>query len=107
MKLRCGIGYVIQNAGLMPHQKVIDNVATVTILNGQSRRAARNAAYRVLEQVGLDPELATRYPAELSGGEQQRVGSNTIGPTGCCRARLTALCRISSARAAAIDGCNF
>ncbi|BBY06154.1 ABC transporter ATP-binding protein [Mycobacterium noviomagense] len=74
VKLRLGIGYVIQNAGLMPHQRVIDNVATVPILKGQSRRAARTAAYRVLEQVGLDTKLATRYPAQLSGGEQQRVG---------------------------------
>ncbi|OBK49273.1 proline/glycine betaine ABC transporter ATP-binding protein [Mycobacterium kubicae] len=72
--LRRGIGYVIQNAGLMPHQRVIDNVATVPVLKGQSRRAARAAAYQVLERVGLDPKLATRYPAQLSGGEQQRVG---------------------------------
>jgi osmoprotectant transport system ATP-binding protein len=74
VKLRLGIGYVIQNAGLMPHQRVIDNVATVPVLKGQSRRAARKAAYEVLERVGLDPKLATRYPAQLSGGEQQRVG---------------------------------
>ncbi|QLL07284.1 ABC transporter ATP-binding protein [Mycobacterium vicinigordonae] len=74
VRLRRGIGYVIQNAGLMPHQRVIDNVATVPILKGQSRRAARAAAYQVLERVGLDPKLATRYPRQLSGGEQQRVG---------------------------------
>src|SRR5579884_1487594 len=64
VKLRLGIGYVIQSAGLMPHQRVIDNVATVPILKGQSRRAARTAAYQVLEQVGLDTKLATRYPAD-------------------------------------------
>lgn len=74
VKLRRGIGYVIQNAGLMPHQRVIDNVATVPVLQGQSRRAARKAAYAVLERVGLDSKLAARYPAQLSGGEQQRVG---------------------------------
>jgi osmoprotectant transport system ATP-binding protein len=74
VKLRLGIGYVIQGAGLMPHQRVIDNVATVPVLKGQSRRAARKAAYDVLERVGLDAKLATRYPAQLSGGEQQRVG---------------------------------
>lgn len=72
--LRLGIGYVIQHAGLMPHQRVIDNVATVPVLRGQPRRAARAAAYDVLERVGLDTKLATRYPAQLSGGEQQRVG---------------------------------
>ncbi|OBB94538.1 proline/glycine betaine ABC transporter ATP-binding protein [Mycobacterium sp. 852002-30065_SCH5024008] len=74
VRLRLGIGYVIQHAGLMPHLRVIDNVATVPVLKGQSRRAARAVAYEVLERVGLDTKLATRYPAQLSGGEQQRVG---------------------------------
>ncbi len=74
VQLRLGIGYVIQHAGLMPHQRVIDNVATVPVLKGQSRRAARKAAYEVLERVGLESRLSTRYPAQLSGGEQQRVG---------------------------------
>ncbi len=74
VRLRLGIGYVIQGAGLMPHQRVIDNVATVPVLQGQSRRAARKAAYAVLERVGLDAKFANRYPAQLSGGEQQRVG---------------------------------
>ena len=74
VKLRLGIGYVIQHAGLMPHQRVIDNIATVPVLRGQPRRAARKAAYELLERVGLDAKFATRYPAQLSGGEQQRVG---------------------------------
>ncbi|OBF55731.1 proline/glycine betaine ABC transporter ATP-binding protein [Mycobacterium sp. 852002-50816_SCH5313054-b] len=74
VRLRLGIGYVIQHAGLMPHQRVIDNVATVPVLMGQPRRAARRAAYEVLERVGLDAKFGTRYPAQLSGGEQQRVG---------------------------------
>jgi osmoprotectant transport system ATP-binding protein len=74
VKLRLGMGYVIQNAGLLPHRRVIDNVATVPVLQGQSRRDARRAAYEVLERVGLDSKLADRYPAQLSGGEQQRVG---------------------------------
>jgi osmoprotectant transport system ATP-binding protein len=74
VKLRLGIGYVIQSAGLMPHLKVVDNVATVPVLKGESRRSARKAAMGVLERVGLDPKLADRYPAQLSGGQQQRVG---------------------------------
>ena len=72
--LRLGIGYVIQSGGLMPHQRVIDNVACVPMLKGQSRRAARRAAYDVLTRVGLDPKLGERYPGQLSGGQQQRVG---------------------------------
>lgn len=74
VKLRLGIGYVIQSAGLMPHQRVVDNVATVPVLKGESRRAARRSAMDVLDRVGLDRQLANRYPAQLSGGQQQRVG---------------------------------
>ena len=74
VKLRLGIGYVIQSAGLLPHRTVVDNVATVPVLRGDSRRNARKAALAVLERVGLDPALASRYPGQLSGGQQQRVG---------------------------------
>jgi osmoprotectant transport system ATP-binding protein len=74
VKLRLGIGYVIQSAGLMPHLRVVDNVATVPVLRGESRRSARKSAMDVMERVGLDPKLANRYPAQLSGGQQQRVG---------------------------------
>ena len=74
VKLRLGIGYVIQSAGLMPHLRVVDNVATVPMLRGESRRSARRSALEVMERVGLDVKLADRYPAQLSGGQQQRVG---------------------------------
>ncbi|MDJ1370330.1 ABC transporter ATP-binding protein [Gulosibacter molinativorax] len=72
--LRRSIGYVLQNGGLLPHRTVVDNVATVPMLQGVSRREARSAAVGLLERVGLDPQLATRFPAQLSGGQQQRVG---------------------------------
>ncbi|QBS41118.1 ABC transporter ATP-binding protein [Nocardia sp. CS682] len=74
VKLRLGIGYVIQSGGLLPHRTVVDNVATVPVLRGDSRKAARAAALEVLDRVGLDRSLAGRYPAQLSGGQQQRVG---------------------------------
>lgn len=72
--LRRRIGYVMQNAGLLPHLTVADNIATVPRLNGQSRRAARNRALELMDLVGLDTEMADRYPSQLSGGQQQRVG---------------------------------
>jgi osmoprotectant transport system ATP-binding protein len=72
--LRRGIGYVIQHAGLFPHRTVLDNVATVPMLLGRTRRQARTDALGLLERVGLSPEFADRYPAQLSGGQQQRVG---------------------------------
>jgi osmoprotectant transport system ATP-binding protein len=72
--LRRGIGYVIQQAGLFPHRTVLDNVATVPVLTGASRRTARARAAELLELVGLPAGLTKRYPAQLSGGQQQRVG---------------------------------
>jgi osmoprotectant transport system ATP-binding protein len=72
--LRRGIGYVIQQAGLFPHRSVLDNVATVPVLAGQSRKAARTRAAELLEIVGLTQDIGKRYPAQLSGGQQQRVG---------------------------------
>jgi osmoprotectant transport system ATP-binding protein len=72
--LRRRIGYVMQNSGLLPHLKVIDNVATVPVLNRVPKKQAREAALRLLDTVGLDRTLAGRYPSQLSGGQQQRVG---------------------------------
>ncbi|WP_248958076.1 ABC transporter ATP-binding protein [Sphaerisporangium perillae] len=72
--LRRGIGYVIQQAGLFPHRKIVDNVATVPYLLGWDKKKARARAMELLERVGLDTKLAGRYPFQLSGGQQQRVG---------------------------------
>jgi osmoprotectant transport system ATP-binding protein len=72
--LRRRIGYVMQNSGLLPHLTVIDNVATVPVLNRVPRKQARQDALRLLDTVGLDRTLADRYPSQLSGGQQQRVG---------------------------------
>lgn len=74
VQLRRGIGYVLQNAGLLPHFTVIDNVATVPRLNGTPKAEARRRALELLDIVGLDRALADRYPRQLSGGQQQRVG---------------------------------
>ncbi len=74
VQLRRSIGYVMQNSGLLPHFKVIDNVATVPVLNGVSRKQARRDALELLDTVGLSRDLADRYPSQLSGGQQQRVG---------------------------------
>jgi osmoprotectant transport system ATP-binding protein len=73
-QLRRGMGYVIQQSGLFPHRTVADNIATVPVLVGATRRAARQRALELLELVGLPASLGSRYPAQLSGGQQQRVG---------------------------------
>ncbi|MGX7677402.1 ABC transporter ATP-binding protein [Jatrophihabitans sp. DSM 45814] len=73
-KLRRGIGYVIQHAGLFPHRTIVDNVASVPYLLGTDKKLARARAMELIERVGLDPKFAKRYPSQLSGGQQQRVG---------------------------------
>jgi osmoprotectant transport system ATP-binding protein len=74
-ELRRGIGYVIQQVGLFPHQTVADNVATVPRLLGWERARIAARVEELLDLVGLPPaEYARRHPSELSGGQRQRVG---------------------------------
>ncbi len=73
--LRRGIGYVIQQVGLLPHYTVAQNVGVVPGLLG--RPAAETAARttELLERLHLPAaRFAAMLPAQLSGGQQQRVG---------------------------------
>ncbi|MER3393436.1 MAG: ATP-binding cassette domain-containing protein, partial [Microcella pacifica] len=70
VKLRRRIGYVMQNSGLLPHRRVIDNIATVPRLNGVPKKEAHARALELMDTVGLDRSMAERYPAQLSGGQQ-------------------------------------
>ncbi len=72
--LRRGIGYVIQNVGLMPHRRVRDNVAMVPHLLGWDEERIARRVDELVDLFHLDPALLDRYPAELSGGQKQRVG---------------------------------
>jgi osmoprotectant transport system ATP-binding protein len=74
VKLRRGIGYVMQNSGLLPHRTVAENIATVSRLTGVPKKPARVRALELMDTVGLARNLADRYPSQLSGGQQQRVG---------------------------------
>jgi osmoprotectant transport system ATP-binding protein len=73
-ELRRGIGYVIQQAGLFPHRKVRDNIATVPRLLGWDRDRVHERVDELADLLGLDRDMLGRYPSELSGGQQQRVG---------------------------------
>ncbi|APV44725.1 osmoprotectant transport system ATP-binding protein [Dehalogenimonas formicexedens] len=74
-ELRRGIGYAIQGVGLFPHWTVYENIATVPKLLGWDRQRIRQRVMELLDLIGLDAtEFSDRYPAELSGGQAQRVG---------------------------------
>lgn len=75
IRLRRGIGYVIQEVGLFPHLTVERNVGLVPRLEGWDAQKIRVRVVELLEMVGLEPkEFAHRHPHELSGGQRQRVG---------------------------------
>lgn len=74
-RLRMGIGYVIQQIGLLPHRTVAENIAIVPRLYGWPRDKTQERIDELLELIGLDPETTRhKYPAQLSGGQMQRVG---------------------------------
>ncbi|HEV3153922.1 MAG TPA: ABC transporter ATP-binding protein [Candidatus Baltobacteraceae bacterium] len=75
IELRRNIGYVIQAVGLFPHMTVAQNISVVPSLLRWDRARIAARIDELLELVSLDPSrYRGRYPRELSGGEQQRVG---------------------------------
>ena len=73
--LRRRIGYAIQSIGLFPHWTVEDNIATVPRLLKWREARVRDRVSELLELFRLDPpSYRGKYPHQLSGGEQQRVG---------------------------------
>ncbi|HYH92157.1 MAG TPA: betaine/proline/choline family ABC transporter ATP-binding protein, partial [Candidatus Saccharimonadales bacterium] len=64
---------VFQHFGLLPHRRVIDNVAFGLEIRGESRTAREGRAREMIDLVGLAGH-ADSYPDQLSGGMQQRVG---------------------------------
>jgi osmoprotectant transport system ATP-binding protein len=75
VELRRRIGYVIQEAGLLPHLTVADNVGLVPELLGWPPQRRHHRTREMLGLVRLDPDRFARLrPAQLSGGERQRVG---------------------------------
>lgn len=73
-ELRRRIGYVIQQTGLFPHMRIEDNIAVVPRLLGWQESRITDRIDELLELVGLPRDYRRRYPRQLSGGEQQRVG---------------------------------
>jgi osmoprotectant transport system ATP-binding protein len=75
IRLRRGIGYVIQDVGLFPHFTIGRNVALVPELEGWPADRISGRVHELLDLVGLPhADFENRYPRQLSGGQKQRVG---------------------------------
>ncbi len=75
VKLRRGIGYVIQEIGLFPHMTIEQNIEVVPRLLKWAPERRKERTLELLELVNLDPgTYLGRYPSDLSGGQKQRIG---------------------------------
>ncbi|MCC6864872.1 MAG: ATP-binding cassette domain-containing protein [Ignavibacteria bacterium] len=79
-KTRLKIGYSVQGTGLFPHLSVYNNIAILGKITNQSKHNIERRIDTLMSFVNLPPNFKTKYPHQLSGGEQQRVG--------LCRAML-------------------
>lgn len=73
--LRRNMGYVIQQNGLFPHMTIKDNIEIIPKLEKKNPDDIYKRTIKLMNMVNLNPdEYLNRYPYELSGGEQQRIG---------------------------------
>ncbi|TQR19155.1 amino acid ABC transporter ATP-binding protein [Psychrobacillus vulpis] len=72
-KVREDIGMIFQQFNLFPHKTVLENIIIAPMkIRKKSRKDAENAAYILLDKLGL-VDKATAYPDSLSGGQKQRI----------------------------------
>jgi len=71
---RLKIGYSVQGTGLFPHMSVYENISLLGIITNMARHDIERRTDTLMSLVDLPPKYKTKYPHELSGGEQQRVG---------------------------------
>jgi cell division transport system ATP-binding protein len=69
---RRSLGFIFQDFKLLPNSTVLENIALVPRVLGMSEAQQQRRTFQVLKWVGLQHRMSA-YPAELSGGEQQRI----------------------------------
>ena len=75
IKLRRNIGYVIQQTGLFPHMTVKENIELIAKIENIDKNKMNMRTRELMKMINLDYEkFSERYPLELSGGQQRRVG---------------------------------
>ncbi len=74
IKLRRHIGYAIQDVGLFPHFTIERNIGLVPAIENWSKEKVAKRVEELIHLVGLNGDVALRYPHQLSGGQRQRVG---------------------------------
>ena len=75
IKLRRNIGYVIQQTGLFPHMTVKENIELIAKIENIDKNKMNMRTRELMKMINLDYEkFSERYPLELSGEQQQRVG---------------------------------
>ena len=73
--LRRNIGYVIQQIGLFPNMTIEENITVVPRMLGWDKARCKTRAEELMDMVAMDPhKFLNRYPREMSGGQQQRIG---------------------------------
>ncbi len=73
-ELRKRMGYAVQGTGLFPHLTVKKNITLLAVLENWENDRISKRAEELVNLVNLPKDYFTKYPHELSGGEQQRVG---------------------------------
>jgi len=74
IQLRLKMGYAVQGTGLFPHMTVFENIALLARVNNYDSNQIESRTRELLQFVDLDEAFLKKYPYQLSGGEQQRVG---------------------------------
>ncbi len=73
--LRRNIGYVIQQIGLFPNMTIEENITVVPRMLGWDKAKCKTRAEELMDMVAMDSKkFLSRYPREMSGGQQQRIG---------------------------------